>query len=328
MEHVAVFGIFVNLILGIWVTIYAYQIYKSYTYSFLQPLVHYTFFYNLGIFSLLITVYLNINLPENYMQMRYPFFRDTSFLLITLFEIGMVTSMLRIYLGFKGKDISNQYKSWILIGVIILVLSYPVRIVLLNPGPFRRLLRVIQAEIYDNFIVLEIPILVAILVLGRKNIDRGIKNIGRTFAIFYLSRDLFPLILTALFFANIIRPVSQMGIPLPIRFFIVFVILVYFSLIPFLWIKYSFLKYADSMLKIIEDRAVLDTVYEKYNISKREQDILRLILDGKSNKEIEDTLFISYHTVKNHIYNLYQKLRVNNRHQLLHFITKFQKNKQ
>jgi len=79
------------------------------------------------------------------------------------------------------------------------------------------------------------------------------------------------------------------------------------------------------LLVFVEDREVLDSIYDKYNISKREQDIVKLILDGKSNKEIEAALFISYHTVKNHVYNLYKKLEIKNRYELVHFITKFQK---
>ena len=78
------------------------------------------------------------------------------------------------------------------------------------------------------------------------------------------------------------------------------------------------------MLELVENKTDLDSIFEKYQISKREQEILKLILDGKSNKEIEGKLFISYHTVKNHVYNLYQKLGVKTRHELVHFITKSQ----
>jgi DNA-binding CsgD family transcriptional regulator len=55
----------------------------------------------------------------------------------------------------------------------------------------------------------------------------------------------------------------------------------------------------------------------KYNISDREKEIILLVLSGCSNKKIEDKLFISVHTVKNHIYNIYQKLDINNRAQLV-----------
>jgi len=55
-------------------------------------------------------------------------------------------------------------------------------------------------------------------------------------------------------------------------------------------------------------------------ISKREIEIIRLLLKGKSNKEIEDELFISIHTVRNHVYNIYQKLGVKNRVELVNLI--------
>lgn len=58
----------------------------------------------------------------------------------------------------------------------------------------------------------------------------------------------------------------------------------------------------------------------QYNISKRESEIVQLLLKGKNNKEIEDALFISINTVRNHVYNIYQKLGVKNRVELVNFI--------
>ena len=65
---------------------------------------------------------------------------------------------------------------------------------------------------------------------------------------------------------------------------------------------------------------LLDAFLVKHGISKREQEVAELILQGKSNKEIEKKLFISIHTVKNHVYNLYQKLGVKSRAQFIHLI--------
>ena len=45
-------------------------------------------------------------------------------------------------------------------------------------------------------------------------------------------------------------------------------------------------------------------------LSSREEDILRLIGQGKSNYEIAEILFISENTVKNHINRIYSKLQV------------------
>lgn len=63
-------------------------------------------------------------------------------------------------------------------------------------------------------------------------------------------------------------------------------------------------------------------LFTKYKISCREKEIIGLILKGKSNKDIEDKLFISLKTVKSHIYNIYQKLGVKNRLELIHLIQK------
>lgn len=52
---------------------------------------------------------------------------------------------------------------------------------------------------------------------------------------------------------------------------------------------------------------------EKTGISKREFEILHLIKDGLSNQQIAEMLFVSEHTVKKHISNLFFKLDVERR---------------
>ncbi len=58
-------------------------------------------------------------------------------------------------------------------------------------------------------------------------------------------------------------------------------------------------------------------LYQDKGISKREQEIIAYIVIGLSNREIEDKLFISRRTVENHVYNIYRKLGVKNRVQLM-----------
>ena len=69
-----------------------------------------------------------------------------------------------------------------------------------------------------------------------------------------------------------------------------------------------------------EDMKDLDAIFSRHKISKREKEIIHLLVKGKSNKEIEDELFISIHTVRNHIYKIYQKLGIKNRVELVNFI--------
>ena len=63
--------------------------------------------------------------------------------------------------------------------------------------------------------------------------------------------------------------------------------------------------------------SALNHMKELYSISTRELDVFKLIVNGLSNKEISDRLFISEHTVKNHITRIFQKLTVNDRLQAM-----------
>jgi ATP/maltotriose-dependent transcriptional regulator MalT len=57
--------------------------------------------------------------------------------------------------------------------------------------------------------------------------------------------------------------------------------------------------------------------YVQVDLSKQEKNVQGLILEGKSNKEIANELFISLSTVKTHITNIYSKLQVSSRQELL-----------
>jgi DNA-binding CsgD family transcriptional regulator len=91
-----------------------------------------------------------------------------------------------------------------------------------------------------------------------------------------------------------------------------------FVLAPLIWINLIFIPYARSMLKFIDRTGNMQAIYMKHDISKREAEIIELILEGKGNNEIKDILFISFHTVKNHLSNIYRKLKVKSRHELVH----------
>ena len=49
------------------------------------------------------------------------------------------------------------------------------------------------------------------------------------------------------------------------------------------------------------------------SVSEREMDVLKLMAQGKSNKEIGSVLFISSGTVKSHVKSIFAKLNVNSR---------------
>jgi len=75
-----------------------------------------------------------------------------------------------------------------------------------------------------------------------------------------------------------------------------------------------------SAFTVVGDKA--DGLVGGYGLTAREEVILRLILQGASNKDIERKLFISASTVRNHIYNIYRKLGVKSRIELINKIGK------
>jgi len=58
-------------------------------------------------------------------------------------------------------------------------------------------------------------------------------------------------------------------------------------------------------------------VVERNNLTPKEKQILELIKQGKTNKEIASELFISVSTVKTHINNIFKKEKVSKRDELL-----------
>ena len=52
-------------------------------------------------------------------------------------------------------------------------------------------------------------------------------------------------------------------------------------------------------------------------LTKREEDLVRAVADGLSNRDIAGKLNLSEHTVKNYIFRIFEKLGVSNRVELV-----------
>jgi len=66
-----------------------------------------------------------------------------------------------------------------------------------------------------------------------------------------------------------------------------------------------------------------ETLIHLYNLTARESEVIDLIYQGKSSKEIAEILFVSENTIKKHIYNVFQKMKVSNRSQMIKIIHGF-----
>ncbi|PKM83494.1 MAG: DNA-binding response regulator [Firmicutes bacterium HGW-Firmicutes-13] len=91
-------------------------------------------------------------------------------------------------------------------------------------------------------------------------------------------------------------------------------------------------KLVESILRIYEGKSIIHhsvtaKLLQEFNrlsnpakdsaidLTSREQEVLKLIAQGCSNKEIANLLYISEKTVKNHVYNIFRKIDVTDRTQ-------------
>ena len=58
------------------------------------------------------------------------------------------------------------------------------------------------------------------------------------------------------------------------------------------------------------------TFVDEYGISIREREIIPLLNQGLSNREIAEKLFVSLATVKTHLHNIYEKTGAKSRYEL------------
>jgi len=135
---------------------------------------------------------------------------------------------------------------------------------------------------------------------------KALRSFGLLFIVFSIVTILF---YTEVFFLHIFKPEVS-------KLFIYCIDFTYNSFIVFWSIRHLDSLRVVAITTTLKDLSA-DLLIMKYQISKREQEIIQLVCSGKSNQEIADTLFISLGTVKNHLYNIFIKLGVKNRTQLV-----------
>lgn len=70
------------------------------------------------------------------------------------------------------------------------------------------------------------------------------------------------------------------------------------------------------------DEGMPASLQEKFNLSKTEIRVIKLIAEGKNTKEIAEELFVSNKTVENHRYNIARKLGLTGRNSLTEYVIK------
>jgi DNA-binding CsgD family transcriptional regulator len=314
MYHVIISLYVTAFIVGVLAAFYTNQIKKAYAFLYLRPLGHFILFFNLMILVLVVANYVKTNLQISSPNQLPLVYWIGDILISYIAAIGLTYSFLRVVRGLEDKRVSSHLRIGFAAGIIILASSYGAGFALYVQNDDFRWLYETRNAMYLAILLVPIMFLIILLIRGRKMDDADRRKIIRPFCYFYLSG--FILLFLSLYFHFQFSP------------FDIALLLLFINLMPFIWFKWFFMKIYGNVFFLTEMKLILNKIADEHHISNREREILELILQGKTNKEIEDMLFISLSTVKNHIYNIYQKLGVKTRGQLVHLILEAQKKQQ
>lgn len=313
MRHLIISLHIINLFIGLIVLSYVMQRHRMNRSPLLRRLMQFILLFNVFVLIDFISKYIYTNILEfDYnpwlkvswgMVIRHP--------LSFIIGAGMVYSFMGLALLIQDKTLPRLLQRLFFSGVLLILMCYAVGITLYIHSTSYTLFRFSDQLSTRIGIALIYGILFFLFWKSKNLKDAQQKKAVRVFGILYL-----------------------FGFSLPIAVFVFRIVggwaiiafcLILINGIPFIWLKYFWSFYEKKGFPLVEDQTALNKMFKEYSISRREQDIIAHILQGKSNKEIENQLFISRNTVRNHLYSIYQKFGVKSRGQLVHFIQEAQK---
>ena len=305
IEHLNLFIMIISLIFGFGIYIYLLNLYKKYSFKTVFNFKRYIFIYTSIIFLHILIKYFAINLV---------FLNEYDFFIIIRTILTLLTFLLYFFLYYyilKFLNNLEQFKYYkfekyiyYLISTIFLYLFVKELIVFLRIGSIYKLI-----EIVNNFKIIAI---ILVLIILFKNVLFYKEKRDPKYNMFFYFHVFLIIVYSIKFFALIL----EYEILSYVYIFHNSIIILF--LLEFLNNYYK----KDEIIKI--HNKLLDENLNKKGITNREMDIVNLILEGKTNKEIAEELYISVKTVKYHIYNIFKKLEIKNRIELINYINNFE----
>jgi DNA-binding CsgD family transcriptional regulator len=310
LKHYNVLSLILVLLVGAWAIVAFRQKSRHFPDSPLRDLLRYLIFYNIIELEVFLLIYFDSNLTPLQSASFFSWYKGVDWPLRTLLIVGLYVFQFKTIAWLRGKKLPKW--GWPAVGLFAAGLM----------GLFfldMRLPAFLPKSRFFNFWNLLIwPLNLAALIWlvrlwleNREGPDPDRRRAGRAFAWLFAVR--IPVHLAVILLS-----------PGPYVFWNITasrLLALYTNLIPVFWLWAFYIPWAGSLGKIINGRVDMPSLQKLHGLSAREMEILNLMIDGKSYKQMEESLHISIHTVKTHVYNLYRKLKVKNRHQLIHLIS-------
>ena len=194
-------------------------------------------------------------------------------------------------------------------GAFVLYGVFVVRLTRFEQGEFQLLLDLQRWVFFGFMLLMYLATFWTVFFLSRGMTDHYEKRFIRNLALLYL-----------LYMGVTTTALSLSGLHVLVEHIFFFLFLSW-HLVPILFLSIYLEKYHGQASTVQEDfKSKLNSFAEKYEISKREREVIQLISKGLSNQEISESLFISLQTVKDHTHRIFVKTGVKNRVQLTNMI--------
>lgn len=305
--HLFIAGTIISVCFGAGLFIYINSMKKDYRDETLHHLGRYIIYFNIVMVILLTVEYLktNLELPGDDKKLIASIFGDACLIFWPLIYTSILGTLLVLLKSKHARTIGTVNLIVLVVMVLIIILKnfffYEDKISLFN-------------SLYDSIGIgidlLEILTLVYFLLVSIRLTDGDRKVYQSSFGWLFLVRYVFDILMFYI-------PIYVFNFKY--EYFISFAAgstLFVFNMMPLIWLKYYFKPYQEKN-KPVEGIVFDESIAEQYGVSPREKEIIILILEGKSNRDIKEKLFLSDHTVKNHIYKIYKKLNISSRYELI-----------
>ena len=303
MAHVIILFQIFSLLVGTLISFYFFQASKKLKDPIVKQFYYYTLFFVLTILEFFLYSYLATNLAEERRNISYYILTYAIFLP----WCGVLYTSMNFMFQLSGKKSPLFMK--ILIGLIFFLVT-----LFLMTGTNNYRITIFFFSVYLkrlamlSLVIIIICMLIYFLVTNKYSVKNREFNIKILAGLLLPGYIVYSISWLTTWASGILVCVAMLYLP-----------------IAFLWWYREYYLKNKSAANSYTNIELVEIISEKYGISNRGKEILSLILEGKNNKEIEQSLFISASAIRNHISAIYSKIGINSRGQLMNLILKLQK---
>jgi DNA-binding CsgD family transcriptional regulator len=276
---------------------------RAYRLPFLKPFAWFLVFNNVLALVNLTSAYACANLLGFCAGFGYTTFPKVLGPTARLAQLGIVYALFAVIAGLRRRRLSRTFNAAFAAAAAALLASYVAGAVLPAGHAWRSTLAWGQLAVFLLGVLAMLCALLGLAIGSRRIPGAAERRAVRLFALSY--------------FAAYAVFVVTFRLPVNVQFFPNALALLAINVIPLIWFGRPFAAAYAAPPASADGREAFEAFCRARGLSPRECDVLGLILRGKSNAQIEKELYISIHTVKNHITSIHGKLGVRSRWQLI-----------